>query len=124
MREIKFRCWFNDFMYYAIPSIKFNKDGGYIVDLNQDPEDFCRMPDTWADDYDSVLMQYTGIKNRNGTEIYEGDIFKAPCDFGPGGFVDRIASVPINHHMDIQWQYFLLEEVEVIGNIYENPGLL
>jgi len=71
-----------------------------------------------------IICWYTGLKDKKGTEIYEGDIFKAPHDFGPGGWSVKTSSVPIDHNMDIQWQYWNLDELEVIGNIYEHSELL
>ncbi len=68
--------------------------------------------------------QFTGRKDKNGKEIYEGDIFKAPHDFGPGGFSVRTASVAFHPEDGYQWNYWKLDELEIIGNIHENPELL
>jgi len=75
-------------------------------------------------DNDLELMQFTGLLDCNGVEIFEGDIFRAPHDFGPGGWVTRTSSVPTDHHMDIEWQYWDLSELQVIGNIHERRELI
>lgn len=79
--------------------------------------------------HESPLMQFTGLHDKNGKEIYEGDILEHNgkvqkvvfyntnkgayyCQFNTGGgFVDNI-------------MYFIQRDCEVIGNIYENPELL
>ena len=68
-----------------------------------------------------ILMQYFGLKDKNGKEIYDGDILK----YHNGRF-----SEPIEFPKDYIWIKVRTEDsrvtssVEVIGNIYENPELL
>ena len=67
--------------------------------------------------------QSTGLKDKNGKEIYEGDRIKGKMDYGPGGFVER--EVPIRWHNEYgyQWNYFDLSTIEIIGNIHDIPEL-
>ena len=76
-----------------------------------------------------VLMQYTGIKDSNGKEVYEGDIYKyINTNYGYGDpkqpeyLTDVLIGIEqIYGDDDI---YNTLCHGEVIGNIYETPGLL
>ena len=67
------------------------------------------------------LMQFTGLLDKNGREIYEGDIIKrgefgaSRVEFSEGAFVLAEGEYePLSHYMRDAW--------EVIGNIYENEG--
>lgn len=118
MREIKFRVWHAD-----------NNEMLGPFDLTQNPI-------YWADKMrDGVLMQYTGLKDVNGVEIYEGDIlrvwvtktinFVATVDYLNGAFV--IGSIPTGYGYHYRFSSFhnnVGTRYEVIGNIYENKELL
>ena len=79
---------------------------------------------------DIELMQYTGLKDKNGKEIYEGDIIQILGGEYEQGFYEWNEKVQIK---DLIYDGFNLmmtisqignKAIEVIGNIYENPELL
>ena len=88
----------------------------------------------------AILMQYTGLKDRNNNEIYEGDILEITGNYNPGKYIVmwddyRVAwwgkSIKCDkrerQHDDDYYQLlgsWQDEITEVIGNIYENPELL
>ena len=77
-----------------------------------------------------ILMQFTGLKDKNGKEIYEGDIVKILGGEYEQGFYEWDEIVQIK---DLIYDGFNLmmtisqignQAIEVIGNIYENSNLL
>lgn len=117
MREIKFRVWCKKHKYiYDACSLKFI---GNKVSANDNSSCIG----------EEVLMQYTGLKDKNGKEIYEGDIIKAydhviaVVEYGKQGekFVEASFYASYGNRGQSICQ---MELIEVLGNIYENPELL
>lgn len=131
MREIKFRAWINRYeMMVDVEKISIIS-GRIYFDSN------------WWREFE--LMQYTGIKDKNGKEIYEGDIVINKCcgisntsivRFGNYKSSDMASSYECGHlgcYIEHPWDkletirkdiLFYANQCEVIGNIFENPELL
>lgn len=139
-REIKFRCWDKaekrmlyrgvfDLNWYATP---YNDENGCNCVRGITPDDRPKVE----------LMQYTGLKDKNGVEIYEGDVAKITLrkdlhtDAGTelmrqDSFIYEQIAPMVFHEGCFKFTYntefdddCIVDSVEVIGNIYENPELL
>ena len=119
MREIKFRAWDKvkkEWWDDTDSAFEIYLDGKFLgLDSDRD----------WNEDY--ILSQYTGLKDKYGKAIYEGDVVKCYVseksdDYllleAKNGYVIRTISIPE------VYQESLPENCEVIGNVYENLELL
>lgn len=118
-RPLKFRVWTGISMEY---NVVVGKDGAFyaLIDRN---DSACLAP-TSKYHSDTPVMQYTGLTDKNGKEIYEGDIIRAMHDFGPAGFRSHISAVRWDKEVGYQWEYWDLSTIEIIGNIHENSKFL
>ena len=118
-REIKFRAW-NDNTQKWIEKIQLHSDSGKLVGINHA--------------YKNIhVMQYTGLKDRGGNEIYEDDIIRVIGNDAYRPYYheaiqvvysDRFAEFKcaaansLSHYVTLGYNF------EIIGNIHENPKLI
>ena len=130
MREIKFRSKRKDNDRWVYGSLLRDGDGkNYIVDALYGECTACSVCGKQEMDIYEVdpktVGQYTGLNDKNGKEIYEGDIVKANMDFGPGGMAEQTTSIYWDENVGgWQFNYFDKATIEIIGNIHDNPELL
>lgn len=120
MREIKFRAWDLRNNKWFHQDLFIMTNAGFYPDFREFDDD----QSLWDHEFD--LMQYTGLTDKNGVEIYEGDIILRR-------YYSPMFKQNLETKMAIEWNerdtsFGLWKEkiqyVEVIGNIYENPELL
>lgn len=87
----------------------------------------CDAYGTYVGVIPETVSQFTGLLDKNGKKIFEGDIVKALFDFGPAGTEERVATVTFDG-FGISLQHWIFEEKgclpEIISNIHDNPELL
>ena len=109
MRQIKFRAWNHVTKKYFTPSELRCENGEFVY--------------TTACDGKFALEQFTGLKDKNGEEIYEGDLMTHP-EFGEDDvlLVQIIDGCTYASGWDCVRTW--LDQGEVIGNIHENPEMI
>lgn len=131
-REIKFRFWSGDKMFYDLENVfeclkqQCSFDAGFSLPV---PYDHVGL-------HGASFMQFTGLRDKNGVEIYEGDVFlhnnrRFYIVFSENRFmfVARLCGTGAgtknaSNWRDLCWVNNVSKYIEVIGNIYEHPELL
>lgn len=135
MREIKFRAFNGMGMEYNVVAGKFGHFYVNPYNNGMDEKDSTSLTPFNTKYEDTVpLMQFTGLKDKNGKEIYEGDIissdnFSSNLVIGysneKAAFVgSRTNSFKISEIYNFLDDIVIDDNWEVIGNIYESPELL
>lgn len=123
MRELKFRAWSKKHnKYLKITGIQYDGDkfaGTFVIygTVAGIPNTIFLKPE------DVVLEQYTGLKDKNGKEIYEGDILESTWNGDKADVVWNNVEGEWEHYADFN-AYSKYGSSVVIGNIHENPELL
>ena len=136
MREVKFRAWLKrrrTKIMCKVTMINFDLKSVYLLDHERGVEL------GWYDFNEIELLEYTNLKDKNGVEIYEGDVVESQlgikyevCFFEPSGAFGAITNYPYYDHkwfddfsnMCVINNQETYKSLEVIGNIYENKELL
>ena len=120
MRTIKFRAWSIDRQMFVI-------DGMTIEDIQQDATQSLELPNIIASEK-IVWQQYTGLNDKNGIEIYDGDILE---HYKGVYYLVEWESVisgswgarSINRRSYLPYFREAMNTI-IVGNIFENPELL
>ena len=119
MREIKFRAW-----------DKLNKEMFNVESINFQERRVYKDTVSYRDFKDIELMQYTGLKDIREKEIYDGDIVELRANHGIGvvKYYDEWGAFVVEYikprPLVVLGMNYYKEDIEVIGNIYENSELL
>ena len=118
MREIKFRAFYEGEMWTVIAAHFHDGD----VDLELQREEGGKFPKADPSYQKENLMQYTGLKDKNGVEIYEGDILQYGGNLtGPVVWDNDYSCFQFDTP---KMAAFYLDSGTIVGNIHENLGLL
>jgi len=111
MKQIKFRAWDNDNKKMVENVCVFNG---------------IAYPTPLKDSIGTKVMQFTGFIDKNGKEVYEGDIVQYKFEFPRGSKHERIYNIEFDgcsfRAKGCVLSIYEKEKIEVIANIYENPN--
>lgn len=121
MKGLKFRVWDIERECYLGETelAGITPDGKYILYIEEEEISRLEIEENY------IVEQYTGLKDRNGNEIYENDILEdgsgEPLEYWVVRFEDGKF---IGSTQGVDEDIFELTNLEIIGNIHENPDLL
>lgn len=128
MRDIRFRAWLKGRMVYFTPDDDYFIDGdGRLVKIAQ-IENGCNYQG--FEDYECNLMQFTGLKDKDCKDIFEVDIVKVeiPVVSVNEDFIGQVKMLEgrwwVDNGNDAIPLWSEINEITVLGNIYENPELM
>lgn len=119
----KFRVWLTDIdQMLRVKALVFEKDKTRC---------FCGYSfDFYLEDENATIMQSTGLKDKNGKEVFVGDIIKCTRGCLHEVYIEKeyggtyCGGMPAVYLKGLREGYAWTEHEEIIGNIYENPELL
>ncbi|EJV42111.1 hypothetical protein IEK_05777 [Bacillus toyonensis] len=125
MREVKYKAYVKE-LNLVLPVLSIQFDFKKV----EVPATYSKHIDTEYFNFEQVeLMQYTGLKDKNGNEIYDGDIVKISGHPFQGSIdIDGNYVVGYNELMELSCGGWYLHRMrhwaEVVGNKFENPEIL
>lgn len=123
MLALKFRVWLPDIdQMLRVKALVFEEDKtrcvcGYSFDF-------------YLEDENAIIMQSTGLRDKNGKEVFIGDIIKCTRGCLHEVYIEKeyggtyFGGMPAVYLKGLREGYAWTEHEEIIGNVYENPELL